>query len=179
MDSKIVFQAREGKQVEIFKTALKACAVLMETASAWKQKVVNVRFADAVNKALKDAGIDNLTFSLGRTDYVQRFKFFVSPNDKRYVPSVNAYVSTSDFYLTKEEKTPYLTDTNRLDQVALQRAVDEETAYLSKRIATLEDEIQNYDTYKAEAQRLVKQFEEGMKNIPSDLRPKYSIGNYF
>lgn len=158
------FIVKREAQINLFKTAIEQLAKIKEVVTAFDNKVINKRFITEYEKrGIK--GYPKLDIDYNGKQMLsicfagREREIYVNGKFKGYLDD-----NTIQFYFAKQAN-----DDSRLNSADTIKYIDETIADLNKKIAYLNDCINNFDNYLKQSYEIEKMIEEYKKNVPYDV----------
>ena len=168
-------------EIEMEKAFIKSCDVLIKHAKKWNGKVINSRFANAmdeeINKAVKFFGRNGDTRkTIGF--YIEKPYggpgLFALKYNNRYNGNCKEYIGGATKVLCHPGNTPYINN-GRLDAALFIKCLDECKGQCSMLVKDKEAAIKNIDKAIASYQELGRIIKSTLEGMPKCLRGYISI----
>lgn len=174
---KNTFVESRKSEIEMEKAFIKSCDVLKKHAMKWNGKVMNVRFAKAmdeeINKSVKFFGRNGCTQKT-IDFYIEKSYGDAGILTLRYNSSCNEYISWRTKALRQPGDEPYIKN-NRLDAALFIKCLDKCKDQCSRLIKDKEEAIENIDKAIASYQELNRIIKSTIEGMPACLRGRISI----
>lgn len=162
-NDKIVIEAKNKKQVEVYKEFIKGIEEIKSIIESFNNKVVNVKLEKAINEALT---IENLRVTLRNKTYKEGKEIGLYNGNRHLNHPLKEYgtiyVETSDIDIN----VVLYDDTNRLDAYKTIDGLNNWVGRLNGYIKDIEDTLKNYDT-------MIKDYEK-IEELAKAFKEKYN-----